>query len=73
MSKIRSRRKFFEIMIDESTNISIPGHPIVFSSINNGLPICVYSRLLHIEVEKKMHVYIFLNFHNEYEGIRIRL
>jgi hypothetical protein len=56
LDKIRDSR-FFGIMIDESTDISVTCHLVVFASfVEEGLFLCVFIGLLHIEEEKKMHV-----------------
>jgi hypothetical protein len=47
-------------MIDESTDISVIGHLVVFASfIEEELPLCVFFGLLHIEKEKKNACIIF--------------
>ena len=56
LNRVRDSR-FFGIMIDESTDISITGHLVVFASfVDEGLPLCVFLGLLHIEEGKIMHV-----------------
>ena len=51
---------FFGIMIDESTNISVTGHLVVFATIvEEGLPVTLFLGLLHIEGGKKDATIIF--------------
>ena len=46
--------QFFGIMVDESTNIYILGHLVVFAIfIEDGVPTCVFLGLLHIPGGKK--------------------
>ena len=41
--------QFFGIMVDESTDIYIFGHLVVFATfLEDGVPICVFLGLLHI-------------------------
>jgi hypothetical protein len=59
LDRVRDSR-FFGIMIDESTDISVTGHLVVFSSfVEKGLPLCVFLGLLHIEEGKKDAYIIF--------------
>jgi hypothetical protein len=49
LDRVRDSR-FFGIMIDESTDISVTGHLVVFASfVEEGLPLCIFFGLLHIE------------------------
>jgi len=46
--------QFFGIMVDESTDISVLGHLVVFATfLEDGVPICVFLGLLHIPGGKK--------------------
>jgi hypothetical protein len=48
-------------MIDESTDISVTGHLVVFTTIiEEGVPLTVFLDLLRIEGGKKMLI-LFLN------------
>ena len=59
LDRVRDSR-FFGIMIDESTDISVTGHLVVFASfVEEELRLCVFLRLLHIEEEKKDACIIF--------------
>ena len=59
LDRVRDSR-FFGIMIDESTDISVTGHLVVFASfVEEGLPLCVFLGLLHIEEGKKDACIIF--------------
>ena len=56
LDRVRDSR-FFSIIIDESTDISVTGHLVIFASFDKeGLSFCVFLGLLHIEEGKKMHV-----------------
>ena len=51
LDRVRDSR-FFGIMIDESTDISVICHLIVFASfVKEGRPLCIFIELLHIEEE----------------------
>jgi hypothetical protein len=57
--RVRDSR-FFGIMIDESTDISVTGHLVVFASlVEEELSLCVFFGLLHIEEGKKNICIIF--------------
>ena len=52
--------KFYGVMIDESTDISVTGHLVVFASfVEEGMPQCVFLGLIHIEDGKKDAEVIF--------------
>ena len=52
--------KFFGIMIDESTDVSVTGHIVVFACfVEEGLPVSVFLGLIHIEDGKKDSKEIF--------------
>ena len=53
LDRIRDSQ-FLGIMVDESTNISVLGHLVVFAIfLEDGIPICVFLGLLHILGGKK--------------------
>ena len=53
LDRVRDSR-FFGIMIDESTDLFVTCHLVVFASfIEEGLPLCIFFRLLHIEEGKE--------------------
>jgi hypothetical protein len=59
LDRVRDSR-FFGIMIDESTDISVTDHLVVFVTfVEEGLPLCVFLGLLHIEEGKKDACIIF--------------
>jgi hypothetical protein len=59
LDRVRDSR-FFGIMIDESTDISVTGHLVVFASfVEEGLSLCVFLGLLHIEEREKNAYIIF--------------
>ena len=59
LDRVRDSR-FFGIMIDESTDISVTCHLVVFASfVEEGLALCVFLGLLHIEEGKKDACIIF--------------
>jgi len=46
--------KFYGIIIDESTDVSVTGHIVIFASIiEDGLPVLVFLNIIQIEDEKK--------------------
>lgn len=59
LDKVRDSR-FFSVMIDESTDISITDQLIIFASfVTKDLPLCIFLGLLHIGEEKKHVCIIF--------------